>query len=121
MSEKKYVIGLDYGSDSARAVIVEALTGEELGSAVKHYPRWMEGKYCVPARDQYRQHPQDYIDVMEYIIKESLAQAGPEVAKNVVGMSFDTTGSTRSEERRVGKECRSRWSPYEYKKKGAEM
>lgn len=94
MSEKKYVIGLDYGSDSARAVIVDALTGEEVGSAVKHYPRWMEGKYCVPARDQYRQHPQDYIDVMEYIIKESLAQAGPEVAKNVVGMSFDTTGST---------------------------
>lgn len=94
MSEKKYVIGLDYGSDSARAVIVEALTGEEIASAVKHYPRWMEGKYCVPARDQYRQHPQDYIDVMEYIIKESLAQAGPEVAKNVVGMSFDTTGST---------------------------
>ncbi|WP_088654372.1 ribulokinase [Geofilum rhodophaeum] len=94
MSEKKYVIGLDYGSDSARAVIVEALTGEEIASAVKHYPRWMEGKYCVPAKDQYRQHPQDYIDVMEYIIKESLAQAGPEVAKNVVGMSFDTTGST---------------------------
>lgn len=94
MSEKKYVIGLDYGSDSARAVIVDALTGEEVSSAVKHYPRWMEGKYCVPARDQYRQHPQDYIDVMEYIIKESLAQAGPEVAKNVVGMSFDTTGST---------------------------
>ena len=94
MSEKKYVIGLDYGSDSARAVIVEAITGQELASSVKYYPRWSEGKYCDPSKDQYRQHPQDYIDVMEYIIKDALAQAGPGVAEKVVGMSFDTTGST---------------------------
>lgn len=94
MSEKKYVIGLDYGSDSARAVIVDAITGQELASSVKYYPRWSEGKYCDPSKDQYRQHPQDYIDAMEFIIKDSLAQAGPGVAENVVGMSFDTTGST---------------------------
>ncbi len=94
MADKKYVIGLDYGSDSARAVIVDALTGEEIASAVKYYPRWSEGKFCDPAKDQYRQHPQDYVDAMEYIVKESLVQVGPGVAENVVGMSFDTTGST---------------------------
>lgn len=94
MAHKKYVIGLDYGTDSARAVIVDALTGEEISSAVKYYPRWSEGKFCDPSKDQYRQHPQDYVDAMEYIVKESLAQAGPGVAENVVGMSFDTTGST---------------------------
>jgi len=94
MADKKYVIGLDYGTDSARAVIVDALTGEEISSAVKYYPRWSEGKFCDPSKDQYRQHPQDYVDAMEYIVKESLAQAGPGVAENVVGMSFDTTGST---------------------------
>lgn len=94
MADKKYVIGLDYGSDSARAVIVDAFTGEEISSAVKYYPRWSEGKFCDPTKDQYRQHPQDYVDAMEYIVKESLAQAGPGVAENVVGMSFDTTGST---------------------------
>ncbi|GAO29270.1 hypothetical protein [Geofilum rubicundum] len=94
MSDKKYVIGLDYGSDSARAVIVEAISGEEVSSSVKHYPRWVEGKYCDPAKDQYRQHPLDYIEVMEFIIKDALAQAGAGVAENVVGMSFDTTGST---------------------------
>lgn len=94
MSDKKYVIGLDYGSDSARAVIVEAISGEEIASSVKHYPRWVQGKYCDPAKDQYRQHPLDYIEVMEFIIKDALAQAGSGVAENVVGMSFDTTGST---------------------------
>ena len=54
---EKYVIGLDYGSDSARAIVVNALTGETLATAVKYYPRWKEGKYCNPAINQYRQHP----------------------------------------------------------------
>ncbi|PZX20167.1 L-ribulokinase [Breznakibacter xylanolyticus] len=94
MAQDKYVIGLDYGSDSARAVIVNAFTGQEVASAVKYYPRWIEGKYCDAVKDQYRQHPLDYVEVMEFIVKDSLAKAGPGVAENVVGMSFDTTGST---------------------------
>ncbi|WP_026474563.1 ribulokinase [Alkaliflexus imshenetskii] len=94
MADKKYVIGLDYGSDSARAVIVDALTGEEMASSVKYYPRWIEGKFCDPSRDQYRQHPLDYVEVMEFIVKDAVQKAGAGVAENVVGMSFDTTGST---------------------------
>ncbi|MBP1662980.1 MAG: L-ribulokinase [Bacteroidetes bacterium] len=90
----KYVIGLDYGSDSARAVIVNAETGEELVSSVKYYPRWMEGKYCVPTANQYRQHPQDYIDTLEYTVKDALSKCPAGTAGNVVGMAFDTTGST---------------------------
>ena len=90
----KYVIGLDYGSDSARAVVVDATSGKELASSVKYYPRWVEGKYCDPAKNQYRQHPLDYIEVMEFIVKDSLAQCDPEVAENVAGISIDTTGST---------------------------
>lgn len=90
----KYVIGLDYGSDSARAVVVNAETGEELASSVKYYPRWMEGKYCVPTANQYRQHPQDYIDVLEYTVKDALSKCPAGTTENVVGMAFDTTGST---------------------------
>ena len=94
MGQSKYVIGLDYGSDSGRAVVVDANTGEELASSVKYYPRWMEGKFCDPSKDQYRQHPLDYVEVMEFIIKDAVAKAGQGVAENVIGMSFDTTGST---------------------------
>lgn len=94
MADKKYVIGLDYGSDSARAVVVEAHTGDEVATSVKYYPRWSEGKYCDPSNDQYRQHPQDYIDVLEFVVTDALKQAGSDVAANVVGISFDTTGST---------------------------
>jgi L-ribulokinase len=91
---KKYVIGLDYGSDSARALVVDTETGEQLATSVKHYPRWVEGKYCDPSKNQYRQHPLDYLEVMEASIKEALSKCDPSVAENVTGISFDTTGST---------------------------
>jgi len=90
----KYVIGLDYGTDSCRALIVDASNGNEIATSVKYYPRWMEGKYCDPAKNQYRQHPSDYLEVMEASIIEALSKCDASVAKNVVGISFDTTGST---------------------------
>lgn len=92
--DNKYVIGLDYGSDSARAIIVNALTGETLATAVRNYPRWEKGLYCDPATNQYRQHPQDYIDVLEATVKEALSQSPAGTAEKVVGIAFDTTGST---------------------------
>ncbi|MDR0768347.1 MAG: ribulokinase [Dysgonamonadaceae bacterium] len=90
----KYVVGLDYGTDSCRAVIVEAETGKEIASSVKYYKRWKEGKYCVPAENQYRQHPLDYIEALEESVKEALSQSPEGTAENVVGISFDTTGCT---------------------------
>lgn len=94
MEKEKYVIGLDYGSDSCRAVIVNAVSGEEIASAVKYYPRWKEGKYCNPSANQYRQHPLDYIETLEGAIRESLENAPEGAAGQVVGIAFDTTGST---------------------------
>lgn len=94
MSTKKYVIGLDYGSDSVRSVIVDTADGTELASSVFHYPRWMEGKYCDPAANQFRQHPLDYLEGLEKTIKDALSQCDADVAQNVVGLSVDTTGST---------------------------
>ena len=90
----KYVIGLDYGTDSCRAIIADALSGKEISTAVKYYPRWKEGKYCDPKTNRYRQHPLDYTEVLEESIREALAKAPAGTAENVVGMAFDTTGST---------------------------
>lgn len=90
----KFVIGLDYGSDSARALIVNAENGEIMASSVKNYPRWSEGKYCNPSINQYRQHPQDYIDVLEATVKDALSQCPDGTAEQVIGIAFDTTGST---------------------------
>jgi len=90
----KYVIGLDYGTDSCRAVVVNSATGEELASAVKYYPRWKAGKYCVPSANQYRQHPLDYIEGLESTVKNALSKCPAGTAEKVVGIAFDTTGST---------------------------
>jgi len=90
----KYVIGLDYGTDSCRAVIIDAGNGTELASSVKYYPRWKEGKYCNPQANQYRQHPLDYVETLEASVKEALAKAPSGTAVNVAGIAFDTTGST---------------------------
>ena len=89
-----YVIGLDYGTDSARAIIVNAENGDILASSVKDYPRWSKGKYSNAAINQYRQHPQDYIDVLEVTVKDALAACPDGTAGQVVGIAFDTTGST---------------------------
>ncbi len=91
---KKYLIGLDFGTDSARAVLIDSSNGDEIASSAKHYPQWMEGKYCDPAKQQYRQHPKDYLDVTTFIIKDVLKQSQEDVRDNVLAISIDTTGST---------------------------
>jgi L-ribulokinase len=90
----KYVIGVDYGTDSVRSIIVDTANGEEMASSVFYYPRWKEGLYCNPSRQQFRQHPQDYIDGLQHTIKDCVAQAGAEISKNIKAISVDTTGST---------------------------
>jgi L-ribulokinase len=90
----KYTIGLDYGSDSVRSLIVNVETGEEVASVVFEYPRWKKGEYCDAPNNQFRQHPKDYLEGLEYTIVEALKQAPAGVAENVVGISVDTTGST---------------------------
>ncbi|WP_299568340.1 ribulokinase [uncultured Pedobacter sp.] len=94
MSEKKYVIGLDYGTDSVRALLVDASNGAEVACSVSLYKRWAEGKYCRPELSQFRQHPLDYIEGMEETIKNIVGQVAKEVVNNIVAITIDTTGST---------------------------
>ncbi|MFW6279086.1 MAG: ribulokinase [Bacillota bacterium] len=90
----KYVIGLDYGTASGRAVIVDIETGEEVAEAVSKYSRFAEGKYCQPGDNQFRQHPQDYLEVLEEAITGALNKAAEVNQDDVVGIGIDTTGST---------------------------
>jgi len=89
-----FVIGIDFGSDSVRCLVMNAADGTGVGIAVVEYPRWKKGEFCNPSLNQYRQHPLDYMESLEKCVREALRQAGPEVAANVTGISFDTTAST---------------------------
>tara|TARA_Y100001935_G_scaffold193913_1_gene162020 strand:- start:37749 stop:39419 length:1671 start_codon:yes stop_codon:yes gene_type:complete len=89
----KYVIGVDYGSDSVRSVLVSE-EGEEIASSVHYYQRWKEGKYCNPAKQQFRQHPLDYLEGLESTLKAVVDELPAEERANVKAISVDTTGST---------------------------
>lgn len=92
--QNQYVIGVDYGTDSVRALVVNAHTGESVGTHVFEYPRWKQGLYCDPAISQFRQHPLDYLEGLEASIKGALAAVSDEVRQQIKGISVDTTGST---------------------------
>jgi L-ribulokinase len=94
MSSSKYTIGVDYGTDSIRSILVDATNGKEIESSVLLYPRWEKGRYCSPADNMFRQHPLDYIEGLEYTVRELTEKCGPSVAKNITAISVDTTGST---------------------------
>jgi len=94
MQKNNYVIGLDYGTDSVRTVIIDAANGKEAASSVFNYPRWDAGRYCNPSKNQFRQHPLDYLQGLEVTIRECLSQVSGGVVKNIRGISIDTTGST---------------------------
>lgn len=95
MNTTKYVIGIDYGSDSVRSVIVDVANGAEISSAVYYYKRWQQGLYCQPSKNQFRQHPLDYIEGLEHTIKACIEKAGgAAIASAIKGIAVDTTGST---------------------------
>ena len=90
----KYVIGVDYGTDSVRAIIVNAADGKEIASSVFYYTRWKQQLFCNAAENQFRQHPLDYVEGLEYTIKDCVAKVGAEIASNIKAISVDTTGSS---------------------------
>ncbi len=90
----KYVIGIDYGTDSVRSVVVNASNGEFAGSSVFEYPRWKKGLYCDPAKNLFRQHPLDYVEGLEHSVKGALKGLSKNITQNIAGITVDTTGST---------------------------
>jgi L-ribulokinase len=85
------VLGLDFGTDSCRAVILDAADGEEAASASADYSRWVRGLYCDKIENRFRQHPLDYLDALEACVRKALKKAGFPAIR---GIGIDTTGST---------------------------
>ncbi len=94
MMENAFVIGVDFGTDSVRAVVMDARNGDTLGEDQSYYARWQDGKYCDPAKNQFRQHPRDYVDSFESCVRGAIRHAGNCVSTSIAGMAVDTTGST---------------------------
>ncbi|TRZ45906.1 ribulokinase [Robertkochia solimangrovi] len=90
---KTYVIGLDYGTDSVRAVLVNSADGAEVASSVHYYQRWKEKQYCKPIINQFRQHPLDHLEGLENTIKGVMQESGVPAA-SVKAICIDTTGSS---------------------------
>ncbi|HOD46797.1 MAG TPA: ribulokinase [Opitutaceae bacterium] len=93
-----YTLGIDYGTNSVRALLVRCSDGAEVGSCVVNYPSGQQG-ILLDSKDHHlaRQHPGDYLFGLEKSVKGALAQAKKVKgfsAAAVVGIGVDTTGSS---------------------------
>ncbi|MDR2845346.1 MAG: ribulokinase [Puniceicoccales bacterium] len=94
-----YTIGLDYGTNSARALVVDCANGREIGTAIVDYPSGREGVLLNPADHQVaRQNPADYLFALEHATRRALDDARRNdaafAAEKVVGIGMDGTGSS---------------------------
>jgi len=95
---RKFSIGVDYGTNSVRALIVDVSNGDEVATSVYGYPSGEDG-ILLDDKDPNlaRQNPRDYVEGFFTVVSESLAQADkvPGFSRSaVVGIGIDTTGST---------------------------
>ncbi|MFO8007019.1 MAG: ribulokinase [Candidatus Brocadiia bacterium] len=92
-----YTIGLDFGTNSVRALIVDAADGREVATSVWDYQRGEAGVIVDPKEPELaRQHPADYVESIEACVRDALERAEDQgfSADNVIGIGVDTTGST---------------------------
>jgi L-ribulokinase len=94
----QYAIGLDYGTNSVRALVVDTANGREVATAVWGYEHGKAGVILSRDPNLARQHPADYVKGAEVTIKKVLAEARKNVRGfnpgQIVGIGVDTTGST---------------------------
>ena len=94
----QYTIGLDYGTNSVRALIVNVANGAEVAAAVWTYAHGTDGVILARDPNLARQHPLDYVNGAAITIQEALTKAKKSVKDfspaQVIGIGVDTTGST---------------------------
>jgi L-ribulokinase len=95
---KNYSIGLDFGTNSVRALVADVSNGREVGTAVWNYEHGKEGVILSRDPNLARQHPADYVKGAEVSIRKALADARRHLRgfnpEKVIGLGVDTTGST---------------------------
>jgi len=89
-----YVIGMDFGTDSVRSLLLDASSGMTLAVSEFKYPRWATKTYCDPASNQFRQHPLDYMEGLEFTLQEITKGLDQEAKDCIRAISICTTGST---------------------------
>ena len=92
MKEKMFTIGIDYGTDSVRAILVNTSDGSILGSSIQEYKRWNKKLWCDAKNKKYRQHPDDYIEGLEIVLKDIVRQC-PD-SNLIKSIAIDATSST---------------------------
>lgn len=95
---KKYTLGVDYGTQSGRAVLVEVDTGNIIAMAVRNYTHGVMDEYLPDGKtklepDWALEHPADYLEVLEVTIPSVLKESGVD-PKDVIGMAIDFTACT---------------------------
>ncbi len=93
-----FSLGIDFGTNSVRALVVRCADGMEFGAAVANYPSGKQG-VIIDSRDHHvaRQHPGDLLSCMERCVKEALGLAARRKgfrSSLIVGIGVDTTGSS---------------------------
>ena len=98
MPERFYSIGVDYGTNSVRAVVVDTADGRVVGTKVFDYPSGEQGVLLDPKQPHLaRQNPADYVEGLRVAVADALkaAEADPQFSRDrVIGIGVDTTGST---------------------------
>ena len=107
MSEIKYSIGLDFGTQSGRAVLVEVATGNEVSTSVMAYKDGVIDKYLPGTdiklkADWVLQNPDNYIEVLIYTIKKVIEESGVS-PENIIGLGVDFTACTIAPINKEGK------------------
>lgn len=101
-----YTIGIDFGTESGRAVLVDVRDGREVASAVHQYKNGVIDEH-LPGSDKALppdwalQDPMDYIEVLKQTVPAVLKQSGVK-PEEVVGVGIDFTACTMLPTKRDG-------------------
>lgn len=106
--KSRYALGLDFGTNSVRALVVDVRNGDEVGTAIFSYPTGEAGIILDPKNPNLaRQNPADWLRGIEASVKGALAAAGKKAKAfaptAIIGIGVDTTGSTPLPVDRAGK------------------